>query len=75
MKISIKTICIKKKKNQISLILACKKIIQWIDELTTNCIRHKFNIIEQYLMCKLFNKREILSTTSTFSKLKILNHI
>lgn len=53
-------------------------IIKWLDESMKNCIEHKMYIIEQLLICKLFNNTKNFSTTSKLaklSKLKILNHI
>lgn len=53
-------------------------IKKWLDESITSCIEHKMFIIEQLLICKIYNKTKLFSTTSKLaklSKLKILNHI
>lgn len=70
-----------KKKLKHQLIQRIKKkntIIKWLDESIANCLEHKMFIIEHILICKIFNKTKIFSSTSKqekLSKLKILTHI
>jgi len=46
------------------------------DESLTNCIEHKMYTIKHLLMCKIFNKTKLFSTTSKLAKLtKLLNYI
>jgi len=55
-----------------------KTVIKWLDDSTKNCLEHKMYIIDQLLICKIFNKTKMFSTISKLaklSKLKILNHI
>lgn len=55
-----------------------KTVIKWLDGSMKTCIEHKMYIIEHLLICKIFNKTKMFSTTSKLaklSKLKIINHI
>lgn len=70
-----------KKKIKHQLIQRIKKndtIIKWLDKSIENCLEHKMLIIEHILICKIFNKTKIFSSTSKqakLSKFKILTHI
>ena len=70
-----------KKKIKFQLIERVKNnntVKKWLDESIKNCLEHKIYIIEHLLICKIFNKTKMFSTTSKLeklSKLKILNHV
>lgn len=69
-----------KKKIRFKLTLKMKNdvlINKWINEFES-CVEHKLYIIDLLLICKIFKKTQLYSTTfqlAKINKLKILNHI
>jgi len=41
-----------------------KTVIKWLDKSMEICIEHKTYIIERLLICKIFDKTKMFSTTS-----------